>query len=321
MSGRRGVGDFPVLVAAAGVAALVLGPVAGVQAAERLRGGAACGSTAKQAETLIGSGKLRDAQTWLEKCAQPRCATVVRQRCTAKLAQLVADIPTVIPVATSESGQTLADVEVTMDGQLLTSKLDGRALPIDPGEHEFSFTSPGGKQLKHKTVVLQGQRNRVLELSLAPPEPAAPPVPPVPPVEAKSEELPGPTRVARSSSEEPPRQQTAGHPVAPWVLAGIGVAGLTSFGVLTNWGRRDDQILVNNCSPDCKPQSIDHIRDLYLGAKISLGVGLAALAGATWLFISNGSADSREAAAPSRQYVLDLRPTRSGAVAGVAGTF
>jgi hypothetical protein len=319
---RRGQlpGGVSLLVALAGTALATA--AAPARAADRVRTGAACASVAHQAHALLQQAKLREAEGWLQKCAQPRCAAAVRRDCTARLSQLASDIPTVIPVVTDEAGQSMTEVEVMMDGQLLTGKADGRALPIDPGEHEFSFKSASGKELKHKKVILQGQRNQVLPLSLAPPtaERPAAAARPTAEVDSPSEEPQAPTRAARSS-EDPPDRKSVGHPVAPWVMTAIGVAGLTSFGVLASWGRRDDQILVKNCSPDCNPRSIDHVRDLYLGAKISLGVGLAALGTATILFISNGSSDTREAAARSPRYVLDVRPTSGGTLAAVSGRF
>jgi hypothetical protein len=102
----------------------------------------------------------------------------------------------------------------------------------------------------------------------------------------------------------------------------MGAASLTAFGLLTYWGRQDDQLLVRDCSPDCKPESIDHVRNLYLGAKISLGVGLAALGAAAIVAISNGSSGERDVASSKpRGYALDVRPSASGAVAAVSGSF
>src|SRR6185295_4261712 len=114
----------------------------------------------------------------------------------------------------------------------------------------------------------------------------------------------------RMDEPRPRLRESSGHPVAPWVLTGMGAASLTAFGLLTYWGRQDDQLLVRDCSPDCKPESIDHIRNLYLGAKISLGVGLAALGAAAIVAISNGSSGEREVASSKKPkgLALDVRP-------------
>src|SRR5256885_1377897 len=68
----------------------------------------------------------------------------MRQECIRRFAQLGNDIPSVIPVVTDAAGSPRVDVQVTMDGELLTSRLDGRSLPVDPGVHEFTFSADGG---------------------------------------------------------------------------------------------------------------------------------------------------------------------------------
>jgi len=323
-------------------AALLVSAPPPVRAAARPKGGSVCPSASKQADALVSQGKLRQARRWLQKCAQASCSVPLRRDCKARLARLAMDIPSIVPMLTDEEKQPITDVEVAMDGHLLTTKADGRAVAVDPGKHEFTFKTVDGRVVTQEMVVVQGEHRRKLEASLpatvaaaATPTAAATPAAATPtaaaaarPAEEQASEDPpartGDSGASRSRYEEPPeRQSTAGHPVAPWVLTGLGLASLGAFGVLTQWGRLDDQKLVKECSPDCKPESIDHVRNLYLGAKISLGVGLAALGVATVLFISNGSSDTREVASakPTQRYVFDVRPGPSGAVAGVSGTF
>jgi hypothetical protein len=37
----------------------------------------------------------------------------------------------------------VSDVRVTVDGRELTTRLDGRPIPIDPGKHAFHFERGG----------------------------------------------------------------------------------------------------------------------------------------------------------------------------------
>jgi hypothetical protein len=58
---------------------------------------------------------------------------------------------------------------------------------------------------------------------------------------------------------------------------------------------------------------------MYVAADVSLGVGIAAVVGAFWAYASSRSADEEHPGAQALQ--LDVRPTSSGAVAGVSGSF
>jgi hypothetical protein len=103
------------------------------------------------------------------------------------------------------------------------------------------------------------------------------------------------------------------------VLGGLGLAGLGGYALLTYWGRKDNADL-DLCSPTCPWSDVQHIQKLYIAADISAGVGVLALAASTWLFVRSGSS-SNEVAAKPRSYVLDVKPTSSGAFATVSGAF
>jgi hypothetical protein len=116
------------------------------------------------------SGHLIEASELFLACAKEACGTLL-QECGSKHIQLAAEIPSIVPVVTDHRGQPNVDVEVKMDGEVLTSKLDGRALRIDPGAHEFAFsTTNGGVFATQKLMILQGQRNRLISASLPGPK-------------------------------------------------------------------------------------------------------------------------------------------------------
>src|SRR5438105_4198057 len=95
----------------------------------------ACLTAFRAAEASEQAGRLRVAKERLFLCAQPLCARAIRRQCALRFAQLDADIPSVVPVVQDEAGTPRADVQVAVDGEPLTSHLDGRALPVDPGTH------------------------------------------------------------------------------------------------------------------------------------------------------------------------------------------
>jgi hypothetical protein len=288
----------------------------------------ACAAAYKNAQELERAGHLQKASAALVICARAACGDFIRHECTVRHGQLDAEMPSVVPLASDAAGVPVVDVQVAMDGQPLTARLDGRAIPVDPGLHEFTFRLPGGIVVTEKIVVAQGQRNRALVI--APPEtplasaPAAPtaqvpvvaaaPAAPVAPVPAVVEVAGSQVQIA----EPPPRHSV----VAPVLIGLAGAAGLGGYGVLTYWGRRDNDRL-GQCSPDCAPASVQHIRRLYLAADVSLGVGLVALATTTWLALRPDAPPERTArGAPAlARTQLQLSPTSSGGWASIAGRF
>ncbi len=312
----------------------------------------ACSTAFKTATQLEQSGRLVSAKDQYLSCAKSACGAVLRQKCTSRYTQLESDIPSVVPLVTDESGDPRVDVEVTVDGVPLASRLDGRALSVDPGVHEFSFNADGAVLSTQKVMIVQGQRNRPITVSMQPANKGGKravlgPAKATPALDAKAalekpavdrqalekperdpeNEKTVPDKAATASSEPPPSSETPpseappkrGPGAMPYVLGAAGLAGVGGYGMLVYWGRKDNDLLAR-CAPTCPQESVDHIRKLYLAADISLGVGIAALgAAATWMIVGSGGGKEERANKP--RYVVDVTPTSSGAFASVAGTF
>ena len=77
-------------------------------------------------------------------------------------------------------GAGVEAVSVAVDGQPRAEKLAGRALRVDPGQHEFRFTAAGRPTVTRRFVLEDGDKDRreriVLEGAAATPA-AAPPAP------------------------------------------------------------------------------------------------------------------------------------------------
>jgi hypothetical protein len=291
------------------------------------KGEKACLTTFKDGQQLESHGRLRDAQQQYQSCANSSCGAFIKQQCSLRYSQLENDIPSVVAVALDESGNPVADVQVSVDGQPLASKIDGRSLQVDPGLHEFSFRTLGGALSTQKILIMQGQRNRPISVELRgstakATTPAARPLQRAALVDSRPalENVAGitvdPDPLDHDDPEARPVRRTR---AAPWILGGVGLAGVGGYALLTFWGRKDNQLL-GDCSPQCPQGGLDRVKKLYLLANISLGVGAAALAGATYLFIRSRSA-SHEVAAKRTTYALDVQPVPSGAVAGLRGAF
>ena len=87
-----------------------------------------------------------------------------------------------------------------------------------------------------------------------------------------------------------------------YALAGVGAVALGSFAFFAVTGKSDENDLRDRCSPNCPESDVDSVRTKYLVADISLGVGIASLGAATFLFVTSN--DSRKAKPP---YVTAIR--------------
>jgi hypothetical protein len=242
-AGRRAMGHGA--LAAALFLSIAPGASAPARAAAKGKAGGACVVAYKNAQQLEKSAQLRQAHEALRGCVKASCGAL-RQRCMAQYAQLETDIPSVIPVVTDGAGAPRTDVQVTMDGELLTSQLDGRALPIDPGLHTFVFSAEAAVFATTKIMIAEGEHNRPISVSIRSTDKrgaiaavgrSVPPArittdEPSPPAEP----APSPKKAPRASATEAaadaepaPIVVSHGGWVAPYHLGGLGVVVLGYF--------------------------------------------------------------------------------------------
>jgi hypothetical protein len=159
----------------------------------------ACLDAFTAGQELRRKGKLRRSRTTLAACAKPECPAVVTEKCVRWIGELGDAIPSVVVVARDAQKRDLTKVRVVVDGELLTERLDGRALEVDPGSRRFRFQRAGAPAVEKKLVIVEREKGRRVEVVLAP---RAVPKPPEP---------------------EPPER-----PISPvvWVGLGIGAANL-----------------------------------------------------------------------------------------------
>jgi hypothetical protein len=132
-------------------------------------------------------------------------------------------------------GADLVDVSVSVDGQPLLPKIDGLALPIDPGLHTFRFQANGRAPVDLRVLVKEGEKSQSLSTVLGP---SSQP-PPALPADARSA----------------PGWRTLG-----WMLAGAGMAGL-GVGAISGIAALADKSAAH-CTSDnyCDPGSIGGIK-------------------------------------------------------------
>ncbi len=104
--------------------------------------------------------KLRAERSQLLVCAAASCPADIRRECIRRVDEVNAAIPTLIFAAEDADGRDLTAVKVTMDGELLAERLEGTALSIDPGQHDFVFETAGQPRLTGQYVIREGQKDR-----------------------------------------------------------------------------------------------------------------------------------------------------------------
>jgi hypothetical protein len=135
-----------------------------------------CLSANEHSIQLRADHKLRDARAQLLICAASSCPGDVRNACTRRVMDVNTAIPTIVFEAKDAAGNDLTVVKVSMDGHPLLQKLEGIAISLDPGEHKFSFETPGQPSVE-KTIVLQeAEKGRHVTVTFgAQPSPTPPP--------------------------------------------------------------------------------------------------------------------------------------------------
>jgi hypothetical protein len=186
--------------------------------------------------------RLRAQQAQLLVCAAQSCPADVRKDCAGQLDQVSGQIPTLIFAARDAAGGDLGAVRITMDGELLAERIEGVAIAVDPGDHAFTFETPGQPSITRTLLIVQGEKDRretiVFEGGMATPTPA--PAPPTAPIVAPP---PAASSVTGLGAQR----------ILALVAGGVGVVGLglgTAFGVIALSKKNDAQSV---CSTDPCP--------------------------------------------------------------------
>lgn len=248
-----------------------------------------CFASYEQGQTLRSKGALGAARSEFEVCAQAACPDLTRNDCAKWLTEVDASVPTLTLVVTDRSGRDVVDVRVTIDGRPLVERLDGKAIPVDPGPHKLQLSRPGEAPIQLDIVVREGEKNRRV--------------------------------AARFGGSSSAGGGGAGgiEAVSPaaWVLGAVGVLGLGIFGVVGGIGLADKSDAEETCGNRCSDDIVDPIHTKFIIADVSLTVGLLSLAAGVTVGIITGLGVDQPSAA------LFVRPSffGDGAELGVTAVF
>jgi hypothetical protein len=181
----------------------------------------ACIAANEKAVALQKKGQLVQARAALSTCAASSCPDAVSSSCRQRLVALGETIPSVVFFAADASGHDLVAVRVTVDGAPYADHLDGRAIVLDPGEHEFRFEAAGQAPVVRRLVLHQGEKNRREDVVIGLPGAPGPAATPAPAI----------ARVAAPGSGQETATRGAVQRTTGLVVGGVGVAGVVAGGV------------------------------------------------------------------------------------------
>ncbi len=244
-----------------------------------------CANAYEQAQRTRNEGLYKASREHLLVCAQDQCPPVLRNECVKWLGEVDAAMPTVLIVAVDGAGNELSDVTVSVDGTKVLDRLDGKAIPVDPGVHTFRFSRPGSDAVEQKVLIREAEKRRPVSVTF--PSAAAP-------VPARKPETPS---------------EGSSVPLGTYILGGAGLValGLSVPMYLTAFRTKSD--IESGCGSNqtCPPSEGDRLRRQFLYGDLALGIGVVALASATILWI----------ATPKKTVTAGVAPLPGG----VAGAF
>jgi hypothetical protein len=255
------------------------------------------GNTAAQSHRR--EGKLAAAREQLRMCSNPKCPALVATDCTKRLDELEAAQPTIVFDVKDGMGRDLVAVNVSVDGHLLTDRIDGTALAVDPGEHVFTFTVPEETPISRSLVLREGEKRRHERIVVgSPPATAA--------VATPTHSPPPPPMPVESDRAGLGTQKTLG-----LGAAGLGVAGVavgTVFGLMAASEARKQKTNCESSSvcPNFDAAATAHangLRDSNISTAAFIASG-ALLAGGAILFFTAGRSSDEVAPRAGSAFVV-----------------
>lgn len=241
----------------------------------------ACTRAAESAQVSLSDRKLVDAHAQLLRCASDVCPRVVRTDCLRWLDEVNASMPTIVVRVRDARDKDVLDPTITVDGH--TIALSGKAINVDPGRHVIGARR-GDERGTEEILVAEGEKLRLLPVQILDRRSAT----------ATEPDGAGraPATTATSTSNPTSTSTTDGPGALPWVLVGVGAAGLATFGVLQIAASARYDELEGSCGSRCDPDEVSGGKNMVIGSAIALGIGVVSLAtgvGLLWLAPKNGA--------------------------------
>jgi hypothetical protein len=236
-----------------------------------------CLSAHESAQRLRRDGRFLEARQQLLQCAQANCPRVVRNDCTSWASEVETSTPSLVFAVASSLGGDLAEVRVSANGVPLLSRLDGRAIAVDPGVYTLRFEADGHQPLEETITVRESEHSRFVRVELAALPAAA---------------VAAPARLAPSSPANRRVWPTSSIVLGSLTLAAAGTA--LGFGV---WGKREYNRVDDRCGPQpCADSEVDAGKRAYVLADVFAGVALVGTVASVWTYVRANRADAARTA-------------------------
>ncbi len=266
-----------------------------------------CISANESAVKLRGEHKLRQAREQALVCAATGCPGEVRDACQKRVVELSTAIPTIVFLAKDGAGHDLVAVKVSMDGEPIADRLEGAAIPIEIGQHKFSFEVAGQAPVEQSFVISEGQKDRRETITIAAPAGGGSTASPATPSNSTPSVAGVPATPSQAApAEAPPAASVSGagpHTTMRaigYVTGGVGVAlfGLTAYYAVTAGSRSSDSnAAASNPDPNVKATSstlYDQAKQAQTYAYVTGGIGIAAIAtGVVLVLVSRAHAPDK----------------------------
>jgi hypothetical protein len=234
-----------------------------------------CIEASQKGQTARDAHQLIEAREQFRVCARQQCPAVVQKDCASWLEGVEKSLPTVVVRARNAAGADLIDVPVTVDGAPLTTRLDGQAIPMNPGSHAFHFQLADGTSADLRVLVTEGAQNQTVAVVLASaaPPPASPaPAPPV-----------------ITTVVPPPGGGSSSWRTVGWVVGAAGVVGL-AVGAVSGVVAMNDKNSANCADKLCDPGPLGSARGAATVSDIGfIGGGALLAAGVALVLLSPGA--------------------------------
>ena len=224
-------------------------------------------------QVLVQGEKLVAARERFSSCTLDACPSMIRRECAELAAQLEQRIPTLVFSATGGDLRPLAEARVELDGRLVQTKLDGRALRVDPGRHDVRVSAEGA--IRELTIRRSSQGKEPARRSLV-----------------RRRYARERRRLCRGSRRERLFTRCA--------LRGVrGRCRCPRFVRLLRASGKSLEDDLEGCKPNCENSDVDRMQASYLVADISLGVSIVSLGVGTYLLLTRESSKGPSVSAVS----------------------
>lgn len=192
-------------------------------------------------QRLRHDGKLIEARQMLLVCARDPCPPALQKDCVDWLHELDDRLPSIVVGATDAHGD-VQDVTVSIDGARFATRLDGRAIDVDPGPHHFKLEHRNDAPIERDLVVREGEKARRLDVRF------------------------GPVALVTTDNVVPRFHR----PVRAPVIA-VGLVGIASLATAAGFGIAGLSLRSNldDCKPNCSDVRLSPVRTDFLVADVT----------------------------------------------------